>query len=162
MTSARPGTRPGPVYWFILTFGTRRWFSWLGPRVVFPVESWLWARFGRSVVEASFPEMLLTTIGHRSGQPRPVPVLYLVQGTAYVVAATNWGRKFYPAWSDNLLAHPEGEIRLAGSTRPVRARLADDNEKRELWPKLLKLYPAYETYRQRSGLEPRVFILVRA
>ena len=147
------------MYWFIRTFGKRRWFSWIGPRLVFPVERWLWARFGRSVVEASFPELLLTTIGHQSGKARPVPLLYLEEGSDYVVAATNWGRKFYPAWSDNLLANPHAQIRLAGSTRPVTARLADENEKRELWPQLLKLYPAYESYRQRSGLEPRVFIL---
>jgi deazaflavin-dependent oxidoreductase (nitroreductase family) len=42
------------------------------------------------------PELLLTTTGRRSGQPRSTPVLYLKNGDRYVVVASNYGRERHP------------------------------------------------------------------
>ena len=44
---------------------------------------------------------------------------------------------------------------------PVRARKVSDDEKNQLWPKFVAMWPAYNTYVKRSGRDIRVFVLER-
>ena len=44
------------------------------------------------------PVLLLTTTGRKSGKPRIRPLLYLTDGAAYVVIASNNGSPAHPAW----------------------------------------------------------------
>ncbi len=94
-----------------------------------------------------------------SGRERTVPVIYLQDGERVVLVASNWGRAAHPAWSENLIARPEAVIETGEGRRHVRARLADLEEKRRLWPRLVEIWPAYTTYEQVSGRDLRVFLL---
>jgi deazaflavin-dependent oxidoreductase (nitroreductase family) len=75
--------------------------SWSGPRLRF---------------------LVLETRGHRSGLPRSVVLLYMPDGDAFVVIASNFGRERPPAWWTNLTACPEALVHVSGRTIPVRAR----------------------------------------
>ena len=146
----------------IQRFGHQAWFRWLGPRLLVPLDKWLFARFKGRLVSAGppiVPLLTLTTTGRRSGRERTVPVIYLEDGERAVLVASNWGRASHPAWSENLLAQPEAVIETGEGRRYVRARLADAEEKRRLWPRLIEIWPAYTTYEQVSGRELRVFLL---
>ena len=103
--------------------------------------------------------LLLTTTGRKTGQPRQVPVLYLRDGDRMWVMASNYGQPRHPAWSSNLLAHPDAAVQVAGDERPVRARLASPEEKKELWPRLLELYPAWKAYAEWTDRDFRLFCL---
>ncbi len=109
------------------------------------------------------PSMLLTTTGRKTGQPRINPLLYVRDGDAFVVIGSNWGQTTQPAWSGNLLAHPDAIVTLGGREIPVRATHATGAERDRLFALLLTMWPAYETYVTRAGgREIRVFRLIES
>jgi deazaflavin-dependent oxidoreductase (nitroreductase family) len=105
------------------------------------------------------PALLLTTTGRRSGQPRTVALTFTRHDGGLVVIGSNFGQAHHPAWSVNLLADPEASVTVRGARWPVRARLLDETEKAEVWPELLRLWPGYAAYQDRSGRNLRVFLL---
>jgi len=142
--------------------GHARWFTWLGVHLLTHLDRWLYPRFHGRLVSAGppiLPLLLLTTTGRRSGRPHATPLLYLPDGDDVVVVGSNWGRAQHPAWSSNLLAQPRATVEINGRQRTVLATLATDAECRRLWPRLLALYPPYQTYADRSGRSERVFVL---
>ena len=108
---------------------------------------------------AGAPVLLLTTTGARSGQPRTTPLLYLADGPDFVVAASNGGADRHPGWWRNLLQHPEAEIQIGEERRPVIFEQATPEESRRLWPRLMRLYPDYAVYQQRTSREIPLAIL---
>ncbi len=102
---------------------------------------------------------MLTTVGRRTGQKRTTPLLYVRDGARYIVAGTNWGQAREPDWALNLLANPKAWVQVEGEGGAYRARVAGEDEERRLWPELQKIWPAYETYRERSGRKVNVFVL---
>ena len=141
--------------------GHHRWFARVG-RALVPVDRAL-QRLSRGRVGGIgpqvLPELLLTTKGRTSGLPRQVPLLYAREGRTLVVVASNWGQAHHPAWSANLLAEPAATVQLHGELRDVRARPASEQEKARVWPLVLSVWPAYDTYAERSGRDLRVFLL---
>src|SRR5215211_2218195 len=58
------------------------------------------------------------------------------------VVASKAGQPTNPAWFHNLMANPETMIQIGADVRRVRARLAIDEERDHLWPKLVATLPA--------------------
>jgi deazaflavin-dependent oxidoreductase (nitroreductase family) len=83
----------------------------------------------------------------------------VVDGDAWVVVGSNWGQQHHPAWTANLLAHPDATVTLDGTDHPVRGRLLEGAERSRVWPRILLAWPAYKTYEERSGRELRIFRL---
>jgi deazaflavin-dependent oxidoreductase (nitroreductase family) len=137
-------------------------FARIGPRVVPPIDRFLARATGGRVLlgRAMLPCAVLTTTGRRSGEPRRAPVAAVpIDGDLHVVGS-NFGRDAHPAWSWNLLADPHAEVTFEGRTFPVTAVLLDEDERRRIWPELLRRWPPFDTYAERSGRELRVFRLV--
>ena len=44
------------------------------------------------------PTLLLTTIGRKSGKPRPLPLIYKKVGDSYVIIASKGGAPDHPSW----------------------------------------------------------------
>jgi deazaflavin-dependent oxidoreductase (nitroreductase family) len=107
------------------------------------------------------PVLLLTSIGRRSGQPRTAPVLYLLDGQRVVIIGSNAGNAKAPAWSYNLKANPDAEIEIGAERRPVRARLAEAEERAELWQKMNQQYAGFDDYDERTSRDIGVFVLER-
>ena len=107
------------------------------------------------------PVLLLTTRGRRSGQPRTAPLLYLADGDRIVIVASKAGMSEHPLWYRNLQEHPECEVEIGRERRAVRARVASETEKRELWPKLVAMYRDYDDYQARTERDIPVVILER-
>jgi deazaflavin-dependent oxidoreductase (nitroreductase family) len=105
------------------------------------------------------PVLLLTSTGRRTGQPRTAPVLYLADGDRVVVIGSNAGNVHAPAWSHNLKANPDAEIEIRNGRRPVRARVAEGEERAELWRKMNAQYGGFEDYDHRTSREIAVFVL---
>jgi deazaflavin-dependent oxidoreductase (nitroreductase family) len=106
------------------------------------------------------PSLMLTTTGQRSGLPRCQPLLYTLDADGYVVVATNWGSPAHPGWSANLLADPAAVIEVRGRRIPVRAVLAEGQERERLWRLVTPAWPAYQTQAATAGRTIRVFRLV--
>jgi deazaflavin-dependent oxidoreductase (nitroreductase family) len=105
------------------------------------------------------PVLLLTTTGRRSGEPRTAPVMYLRDGERFVVINTNAGNARTPAWSLNLKADPEAEVEVGRRRMPVRARVAEGEERAELWRRHMRQYAGWDYYASKLDREISVFVL---
>ncbi|MFJ7178001.1 nitroreductase family deazaflavin-dependent oxidoreductase [Streptomyces massasporeus] len=109
------------------------------------------------------PGVVLTSTGARSGLPRRTPLACMPEGDgrSWILVGSNFGRPGHPAWSHNLLAHPDAEISWKGRDLPVTARLLAGEERAAAWQALLRFWPPYAAYQARVEREIRVFRLVR-
>lgn len=105
------------------------------------------------------PILLLTTTGRKSGQPRTAPVLYLADGDRFVVINTNAGNTKTPAWSLNLRANPEAAVEVGRRRIEVRARLAEGEERADLWRQHMEQYSGWEFYESKLDRDIGVFVL---
>ncbi|MFI6520496.1 nitroreductase/quinone reductase family protein [Spirillospora sp. NPDC050679] len=139
-----------------------RWFSKVGPKVVPPLDRVLHkATGGRFLLgQALVPSLVLTTTGAVSGQARRTPLACLPEKDgSWVVVGSNFGREKHPAWTGNLIKTPEAEVSFRGRATPVTARLLDDAERAEVWPRLLEVWPVYDRYVERVERQLRIFRL---
>ncbi len=113
----------------------------------------LFATWGRA------PVLLLTTTGRRSGQQRTAPVVYMDDGDRLVVIGSNAGNAHPPAWSLNLKANPAGAVQIGAQRRVVKARIAEGEERAELWRKMNELYAGFDDYDERTSRDIAVFVL---
>lgn len=104
------------------------------------------------------PVCLVTTTGRRSGEPRTVPLLYLRRGDDVVIVASKGGWSSHPAWFHNVVADPNVTVQIGRRTRSMVARVADAEEKAELWPALVEMYGAYDDYQARTERDIPVVI----
>jgi deazaflavin-dependent oxidoreductase (nitroreductase family) len=105
------------------------------------------------------PVLLLTATGRRSGEPRTVPVVFLADGDRQIVIGSNAGHARTPAWSHNLQANPDAEVQIGGRRRLVRARVAEGEERAELWRKVNEMYEGFDDYDANTAREIAVFVL---
>jgi len=107
------------------------------------------------------PVLLITTTGRKSGEPRTAPVLYLADGGRLLVIGSNAGNDRAPAWALNLLANPEAAVEVRAERRDVRARVAEGEEREELWRKMNEQYAGFDDYRNKTARDIRLFVLER-
>lgn len=110
---------------------------------------------------AAMPVLELTTTGRKSGQPRSVMLTSPHQeGDALVVVASRGGDDTHPAWFLNLKDTPDVEVAYKGAERrPMRARVADAEERARLWPVITAGYKNYAEYQTKTDREiPLVFL----
>ena len=109
------------------------------------------------------PVVALTTTGRKSGQPRTVMLTSpLVEGDRIVLVASKGGDDRNPLWFTNLVADPDVEIEMGGANRPMRARVAEGDERTDLWTRLTAAHANYAGYQRKTErtipvvvLEPR-------
>lgn len=133
-----------------------RGLRWVGKLNV-PLYRLSGGRIGGRVNRA--PVLLLTTTGRKSGQKRTAPVLYLADGENVVVINTNAGNARVPAWSLNLQAEPKAEIEIGRERRLVRARIAEGEDRVELWRKHNEQYAGFDDYQEKLSRDALVIVL---
>jgi F420H(2)-dependent quinone reductase len=79
--------------------------------------------------------LLLRTVGAKTGQPRTNALSYARDGKDYVIVASMGGAPKSPGWYHNLRAQPDVEIQIGTRQIPVTARsvLGDDPDRQRLW-----------------------------
>jgi deazaflavin-dependent oxidoreductase (nitroreductase family) len=154
----------GPVGRMTQKMASSRWFSKVAPPVLTPIDRFLHKVTGGRFLlsKALVPTVMLTTTGAKSGQPRQVPLACIPDGELIYLVGSNFGREHHPAWTGNLIKTPRAEVSFRGETFPVDAARLSDEEKAEIWPTILKVWPTYDSYVERSGRNLRVFRLSRA
>jgi deazaflavin-dependent oxidoreductase (nitroreductase family) len=122
-----------------------------------PVYRLTGGRVGGHVGKA--PLLLLTTTGRKSGEPRTAPVVYLADDGRLILIDTNAGNERLPAWSLNLGANPEAEAEVGRKRIPVRARVAEGEERAELWRRHIDQFAGFDFYLTKLERKPSVWIL---
>jgi deazaflavin-dependent oxidoreductase (nitroreductase family) len=95
---------------------------------------------------AGAPVMVLEVRGRRSGDLRAAPILYLRDGDALIVCASNAGAHRTPAWWLNLREAGEGTAIIGGQRTQVRPRVLAGAERERLWQAFAEMYPQVEMY----------------
>jgi deazaflavin-dependent oxidoreductase (nitroreductase family) len=112
---------------------------------------------------SNMPVLELTTTGRKTGRPRSVMLTSPVQeGTTLVVVASRGGDDQPPAWFLNLQDNPEVGVALQGKpTQPMRARVANAEERTRLWPLVIADHKNYAGYQARTSREIALVLLER-
>jgi F420H(2)-dependent quinone reductase len=118
-------------------------------------------RLGHHLPGLRAPMLLLDHVGAKSGKKRTSPLLYMTDGDDLVIVASKGGYPKHPAWFHNLKANPDTTVRVGTERREVRARVANAEERKRLWPKAVEVYDGYEQYQARTGREIPLVILER-
>jgi deazaflavin-dependent oxidoreductase (nitroreductase family) len=113
----------------------------------------------RSLLPRAVPGMVLTTTGRKTGKRHATPVLYLEDGGRYIVVASNYGNRKHPGWSYNLVAEPRASVQMGDRSFDVTARRATPEEFERYWPRLVRMWPGWKTYRTMTDREFRMFVL---
>ncbi|WP_245534460.1 nitroreductase family deazaflavin-dependent oxidoreductase [Xylanimonas cellulosilytica] len=107
------------------------------------------------------PSLVLHSTGARSGEPRDTYLMYTPDGPGRaIIAGTSFAQEKHPAWTYNLLAHPDAAITVRGRRIAVRARLITAADEREAaWARIEAQWPGYRAYERDSGRVVRLFRL---
>jgi deazaflavin-dependent oxidoreductase (nitroreductase family) len=90
--------------------------------------------------------LLLHHAGAKTGTQRVNPLMYQPVGDSFAIFASKAGAPTNPDWYYNLAAHPDTTIELGTGTVKVRARVANPDERGQIWEKQKKLAPGFAEY----------------
>jgi deazaflavin-dependent oxidoreductase (nitroreductase family) len=108
---------------------------------------------------AGMQTLELHTIGRKTGQRRATLLSSPIHDDQRVIlVASKGGYPEDPIWYKNLVANPDVEITIEGTTRRMRARTASKEEKAELWPDIVRVNKGYDGYQQRTARDIPVVI----
>ena len=85
--------------------------------------------------------LLLTTLGRKTGKLRRTALVYARDGRDYVVIASNGGATSDPQWYRNLVAEPKVELQVGSEHFPAVARPVGPEEYPRLWQLILDIMP---------------------
>ena len=136
--------------------------SWLARNTASRIDPWLYRVTGGRVTSTgvpTIPQLVLITVGRKSGKSRPAQVACLEDGDDHIVVASNFGGERHPAWALNLEANPEATIHVGERRIEIRAERVPEEEMPALWPRLDAVVPQFRVYRSRTDRDIRVFRL---
>jgi deazaflavin-dependent oxidoreductase (nitroreductase family) len=103
--------------------------------------------------------LILHAKGRSTGETRKVPLIYGQDGDDYLLVASKGGARKHPGWYLNLQAHPDVTIQVWDKIVNVRARTASPEEKARLWQTMIKEWPDYDQYQQKTEREIPLVVL---
>ena len=128
-------------------------------RVLSPLQRRLYQwTAGRASLTGGAPVLLLTTTGRRSGAPRTVPLFYVRDRERLVICNVNPGFERPNPWTLNLRAEPRAQVQVGADTFAVTSREATAEELDRYWPRLTRLWPAYQAFYDNGG-KRSIFVL---
>lgn len=127
---------------------------WAIKHVVSPLDRRLYAISGGRLLSTGRPlgpVLLLSTIGRRTGRVRTTPVFYLRDGERLILCNVTPASERANPWPLNLRAYPLARVQIGRRSATYLAREADAAEVARYWPRLVALWPAYDTHFSRTG-----------
>lgn len=108
---------------------------------------------------AGLPSMVLTVVGRKSGTVRSTPVLCVPYERGYLVAGSNFGGPKPPVWVLNVRSAETVTINLSGHSLTAVPRELTGDEKAAAWAHMLKTWPNYAKYQERTERVIPVFLM---
>ena len=100
----------------------------------------------------------VTMKGAKSGRTLTIPLMYVPYREGLLLVASQGGAPRNPVWHHNLVKHPEIVVSHRRRRMKLRARLANPEEKPELWPICDQYYAPYADYRKRTTRDIPIFV----
>lgn len=105
--------------------------------------------------------LLLTTTGAKTGQPRLVPLSYLVVDGKTLLVGSLAGADYDPAWVHNLRATPRAHVEIGTDSYDVVMRELPTAERDATFPKVAAMEPTYAGYQKKTTRPIPLFELKR-
>jgi deazaflavin-dependent oxidoreductase (nitroreductase family) len=99
---------------------------------------------------AGMPSMMLTVLGRKSGVARSTPMLCVPYKGGHLVAGSNFGGPTEPIWVLNVRAADRVTVTVNGRTHDAVPRELTGEERAEAWQHMLKTWPNYAKYEERT------------
>jgi deazaflavin-dependent oxidoreductase (nitroreductase family) len=119
-------------------------------------------RTNDGVVGGMFEGMTLLLLHHtgaKSGTERVNPLVYMRDGTNYVIFASKAGAPTSPDWYHNLRANPSTTIEVGVQSIPVTARVAEGDERERLFSAQKQAAPQFAEYEAKTDRVIPVVVL---
>ena len=100
----------------------------------------------------------VTMKGAKSGRTLTIPLMYVPYWEGLLLVASQGGAPRNPVWYHSLVKHPEIMVSQRRRRMKLRARLANPEEKPELWPICDQHYAPYADYRKRTTRDIPIFV----
>ena len=114
---------------------------------------------GLTLRDTGLPVIIVTHRGRKTGATRKTPLMRAVDGSSYILVASQGGAPNHPNWYHNLKAEPNVEIRDETEVYSMRVReVVDAVERRRLWEIAVQAYPPYQEYQERTNRIIPVFV----
>lgn len=107
------------------------------------------------------PMVLVHHTGAKTGTERVTPLMAQLKGDDLVIFASKGGAPDNPDWYHNLLANPETTVEYGTDTFAVKARVAEGDEREQLWTKQKTEWPQFQGYEDSTTRTIPVVVLER-
>ena len=104
--------------------------------------------------------LLLETQGIKSNKIRKVPLTYTEIKGGYLVAASYGGRDQSPSWYYNIQKN-DAFVTVDNERNKVAYEIIKKNEAEYFWNKLIKIYPTFQLYRNRTDRDIPLIKLIK-
>jgi deazaflavin-dependent oxidoreductase (nitroreductase family) len=105
--------------------------------------------------------LILTTIGRKSGEERKNALIYREVDGGYAIVSSKGGAPQHPDWHFNLEADPNVKVQIKADKFAAKARIASDEERAAIWPKMAEIWPDYNEYTKKTDRIIPIVILER-
>lgn len=103
--------------------------------------------------------LLLSTVGQKTGKVRRVPLPYFRSGSKYLLIGSYGGNPKNPHWVNNLIKNPRVEVQVGSRSWSTLARVAQGEEREQLWKQLTYDFPRYANYQKKTTRQIPVVVL---
>ena len=143
--------------------GAIAWMPKLLPQIVWFDQNLQKVTRGKvSVLDiAGLPNLNLTVKGRKSGIDRTTPLLCVPDQGTWLIAGSYFGGPKMPLWVGNLRAADGAIIEYDGMKVPVTATELRESYRAVAWQTMLKTWPNYAKYEERTDRVIPVFRLAR-
>ena len=108
---------------------------------------------------AGLPNLMLTVVGRKSGVARTTPLLCVPHGDDILIAGSYFGGPKEPIWVKNVEAAPGVKVRFRRREMAMTARRLEGDERTAAWSHMVKTWPNFTRYEQRTDRQIKVFLL---
>jgi len=113
-------------------------------------------------LEGGVPNLVLTTVGRRTGALRRTALFFGEDDGRYVLVASGSAvGSGYPGWYLNVVADPEVHVQVRAERFVAGARTVTGPERARLWRLMTELAPVYHRYAAAAAHEIPVVVLER-
>ena len=114
---------------------------------------------GLTLRDTGLPVIIVTNRGRKTGAIRKTPLMRAMDGSNYILVASQGGAPKNPRWYANLKAEPNVEIRDETQVHSMRVReVVDSVERKKLWDIAVAAFPPYQEYQDKTDRVIPVFI----
>jgi deazaflavin-dependent oxidoreductase (nitroreductase family) len=109
-----------------------------------------------TLMDTGLPIIVMTTVGHKSGLVRKVPLMRVEHDGEYAVIASKAGMPTHPGWFHNLVADPNVTIQDGADAVAFRVREVAGDERAQWYARGVEAYPPYADYEVSAAEHDRV------